>query len=170
MIAPMRRLATLAALRVQAFTLLPACWPEPSADWEDDRGEAITRVRATEGDSFVKLKEGLARTIYGGLAGDERCSEGDHCRRRGEHLICSSENRFDPFVCELHLVDENWVAPREDWELFHSMEPNWQSGIATLDGDRLTIDGAAGDELGDQLGSPAPVTLTLLVPEGRIEP
>ncbi len=130
----------------------------------------MVRVRQAQGDTFIKLKEGLARRLYEELDGDERCSAEGHCRRRGEQIICSSENLRDPFVCELHLAQGDWLAPRDDWELYHSAEDNRRFGVATAEGGLLRVDGEAGQALGAQLGLDAPVVLELLLPEGTVGP
>lgn len=126
-------------------------------------------MRSDGGDTFVKLKDGLARTLYESLS-EERCSIGTRCRRRGDHLICSTENVRDPYVCELHLVDGSWVAPREDWALYHSVETNRRYGGATLTDGRLVIDGDAGLALAEELGVDAPAALVIDVSSGAVTP
>jgi len=149
-----------------AVVVLLGCWPPVPDDLDADAGAAVVRVRAVEGDTFVKLKDGLARTLYRSLGSDERCVEASdtddgHCRRRGAHLICSTENLRDPYVCELHLVDGEWAAPRADWELYHSLEANRQHGSATFDGAAIVIGGDAGEALAAQLGVSGPVTIVV---------
>jgi|GEM_PF-6907603 len=146
---------------------LSGCWPVPGDDWQDDRGEAIVRSRAVEGDLFVKLKEGLARSLYESLDGEERCVDTLHCRRRGEQIICSAENLRDPYVCEVRLVDGEWVAPREDWELYHSLEANREFGTAMLAEGQLTLSGDAAAALSQRWGSDE---LSLSMPDGRVGP
>ena len=143
----MRPYALLAAIPL----LATGCWPAAPDDWVADEGAVVVRTRAQRGDTFVKLKEGLARTFYDEMAGsEERCAEApDHCRRRGEDLICSTENLRDPYVCELHIEDGVFVAPRGDWELYHSAEANRRFGMATLASGAITFEGDAAGALGE---------------------
>ncbi|MCO4773160.1 MAG: hypothetical protein KDA24_24210 [Deltaproteobacteria bacterium] len=119
-----------------------------------DSGELIVRPRSAEGDAFLKLKEGLARQLYDGLdEGLERaCSPQDLCRIAGLHVVCSTQNTRDPYVCEIHLgPDGALLAPRDDLELYHSLEANRSYGTARLAGDRLVFEGEAVDVLGSFL-------------------
>lgn len=85
-----------------------------------------------------------------------------HCRRRGDQLICSTENGRDPYVCELRVLEGVLVAPRADWELYHSLEDNRAYGLASLDGATLSIEGDAGRALAAHLGGGAePVTISI---------
>ena len=165
--------ATVGRVVLRASTLVfviasMGCWPAVPDGWEPDRGEAVVRVRAHEGDVYVKLKEGLARTLYEELEGAERCAAPEHCRVRGEQLICSAENLRDPYVCQLHLTDGAWMAPRDDFELYHSLEANRRYGEASLDEGVLVIDGDAGEVLAAELGVDAPVVLSLDVGSGAV--
>ena len=162
---------------ILAFALLTGCWPAVPDDLEPSEGEVIVRSRAVEGDTFVKLKGGLARDFYRALRaeGEERCVEprpdeadDGHCRRRARHLICSTENLRDPYVCELHLVDGGWVAPRDDWELYHSLEANRRYGVATFDGAAVTMDGDAAEALAEALSADGPVSLVVDPVTGQV--
>lgn len=163
----MGRVVLRASLLLLAVASM-GCWPAVPDGWEPDRGVAVVRVRDHEGDTFLKLKEGLARTLYEELEGSQRCAAPEHCRVRGEHLICSAENLRDPYVCELHLLDGAWVAPRDDFELYHSLEANRRYGEASLDEGVLVIDGDAGEGLAAELGVEAPVVLSLDVGTGAV--
>jgi hypothetical protein len=138
-------------VRALALAALLVGCPQPGPDWVDDAGQAIARTRAASGDTFLKIKEGLARSLFEAL-GEDACVDAGCRKRVGEHLICSTANTVDPYVCELRVVDGAFVAPRANGELYHSMDANRRYGTARLDGDRLAVDGDAGDELADALG------------------
>ena len=106
-------------------------------------------LRPVEQGAVLKLKGEAAWALYDGLAAEERCKRRG-CKRRGEHVICSTLNLRDPVVCELQLSASFELAGIEGWDLYHSRQDNRHYGAAALDGDAIQLSGDAAGLLGQR--------------------
>jgi hypothetical protein len=109
--------------------------------------------RATSGEwAYLKLKDSVGRALFDGLVGPRVETWGakdEHERRRGVHLLGSTQNLVDEVVVEMRFTRAGEIAPAEvDGRLYHSLEANRRRGDVTYEGGLLRITGDAAAGLG----------------------
>ncbi|MFT5458897.1 MAG: hypothetical protein ACI9K2_005407, partial [Myxococcota bacterium] len=111
-------------------------------------GEATFRHDRSTNFGILKIKEDLGWTLYNGLTDpvDTTCQWlfPKKCKRMGVSFVGSTQNLADPVVIEMRFSETGELVSRvDDFQLYHSFAQNRQYGVATFDGDRITITGDA---------------------------
>lgn len=130
------------------FTLRMGLSDRQDASSRTVRGEVVVRVPSPLNPDrcVIHLKEAPAWALWSALAGAQEKGR----KRRAGHVLVSTANIQMPVLAEL-VVDGGELVTIDDWELYHGFTTRHR-GVASLDGDRLEITGAAADKLREILG------------------
>lgn len=115
-------------------------------------GDVVVRVH--KGVAYLKIKGAPGFAIFNALTGapERRGVLADGAKRKGVHVIASTENLVDPVVAEFHFDAAGALLEIDGWDLFHSLTVPRTAGSSTLSGDRLTITGDAAGVVSRMLG------------------